>query len=261
MEQLMLSHAMLTGTRCQKEPRGPSQGAPAVPGSGNSGLDTGRLDCLVRSYFVKGLAPSTVKEYTCGQRRYLNFCVTAGLPAVPAGEDVLCKFAAALATEGLRHQTIKFYMAGVRYLHIEEGLGDPFLQSLPHLHYVLRGVKRSQGVAGRESLPITSHLLRQIKAVWDVNAAYPDYIMLWAACSLAFFALQRAGELTIPNDSGFDVSSHLAWGDIGVDNPKCPAVLSVRLKASKTDPFQKSITLYVVKGSPDICPVSAVLAF
>ena len=76
-----------------------------------------------------------------------------------------------------------------------------------------------------------------------------------------FFAFLRAGELTIPNESGFDASSHLAWGDIGVDNPKCPAVLSVRLKASKTDPFRKSITLYVGKGSPGICPVSAVLAF
>ena len=85
--------------------------------------------------------------------------------------------------------------------------------------------------------------------------------MLWAASCLAFFAFLRAGQLIIPNDSGFDASSHLAWGDIGVDNPKYPVVLSVRLKASKTDPFRKSITLYVGKGSPDICPVSAVLAF
>ena len=66
MGQPMLSHAMLSllstdWYQCQQEPRGPSQGAPAVLGSGNSGLDTGRLDCLVRSYFVKGLAPSTVK--------------------------------------------------------------------------------------------------------------------------------------------------------------------------------------------------------
>ena len=40
-----------------------------------------------------------------------------------------------------------------------------------------------------------------------------------------------------------------------------PTLLSVRLKASKTNPFRKSITLYVGKGSPDICPVSVVLAF
>ena len=84
-------------------------------------------------------------------------------------------------------------------------------------------------------MPITPHLLRQIKAVWDVNAADPDYIMLWPACCLAFFAFLRAGELTVPNDSGFDASSHLAWGDIGVDNPRNPAVLSVGLKASNTD--------------------------
>ena len=67
-----------------------------------------------------------------------------------AGEEVLRKLAAALATKGLRHRTIKSYMTGIRYLHIE-GLGDPFLQSLPHLHCVLQGVKRSQsgeGVAG-----------------------------------------------------------------------------------------------------------------
>ena len=180
-------------------------------------------------------------------------------PSSASWEDVLCKFAAALVVAGLWYRTIKSHMAGVHYLHIEEGLGYPFLQSLPRLHYMLQGVKRSRGgeVAGREHQLITPYLLCQIKAVWDVNAADPDYIMLWAAC---FFAFLKAGELTIPNDSEFDASSHLAWGDIGVDNPKYPVVLSVRLKASKTDPFQKS-TLYVGKGSRDICPESAVLAF
>ena len=82
--------------------------------------------------------------------------------------------------------------------------------------------------------------------------------MLWAACCLALFAFLKAGELT---DSEFHASSHLAWGDIGVDNPKYPAMLCVRLKASKIDPFWKSITLYVGKGSPDIYPVLVVLAF
>ena len=78
---------------------------------------------------------------------------------------MLCKFVAQLAEEGLKHRTIKCYMAGIRHLHIAEGLGDPFLPPLAKLHYVLRGVKRSQGEAGkRERLPITPPILRKIKA-------------------------------------------------------------------------------------------------
>ena len=39
---------------------------------------------------------------------------------------MLCKFVAHLAAEDLKHCTItKSYMAGIRHLHIKEGLGDP----------------------------------------------------------------------------------------------------------------------------------------
>lgn len=213
---------------------------------------------------MKGLAQSTLNVYSSGQRRYLTFCNVAGLQAVPAGEDALCKFVAKMASEGLRHRTIKSYMAGIRHLHIEEGLDDPFLPTLPRLHYVLRGVKRSQGEGGdpsRVRLPITPPLLRQIKAAWECKSSDPDYVMLWAACCLAFFGFLRAGEFTVPSDGGYDASSHLSWGDLAVDNPASPGVLSVRLKASKTDPFRKGITLFIGKVPSDLCPVSSMLAY
>ena len=97
-------------------------------------------------------------------------------------------FVPVMASVGLKHRTTKSYMAGIRHFHVEEGLGDPFLPILPRLHYVLHGVKRSEGedgATGRECLPITSPLLRQIKAVWDSDL---DIAMLWAACCLAFFS-------------------------------------------------------------------------
>ena len=178
-------------------------------------MDKGGLDLLVRSLFVKGLAESTRKAYSGGQRRYLGFCASAGLLAVPAGEDVLCKFVAKMANEGLKHRTIKSYMAGVRHLHIEEELSDLFLPSLSRLHYVMRGVKRSQGeagISGRERLPITPPLLRRIKAVWNLRASDPDHVMLWAACCLAFFGFLRDEGMTVSSDSGFDASVHIAWG-------------------------------------------------
>ena len=193
-----------------------------------------------------------------------GFLLLSRSASIPTGEDVLCKFVTKMASEGLKHRTIKTYMAGVRHLHIKEGLGDPFLPSLRKLHYVLRGVKRAQGEAGtsgRECLPITPGLLRKIKSVWDKDSSNSDIVMLWAGCCLVFFCLMRAGELTVPRDSGFDASAHLAWGDLAVNDPGQPNVLSVRIKASKTDPFRKGITLFVGKISSGLCPVYAMLAY
>ena len=125
-------------------------------------------------------------------------------------------------------------------------------------------MKRSQGgdgASGGQRFPITPHLLRQIKAAWEDRATDPDIVMLWAACCLAFFGFLRAGELTVPSDSSFDASTHLAWGDVAVNDPANPTVISVKLKASKTDPFRQGITLFVGRVSSDLCPVSAMLAY
>ena len=155
-----------------------------------------------------------------------------------------------MASEGLKHWTTKSYMAGIRHFHVEEGLGDPFLPTLPRIHYVLRGVKRSEGeegATGRERLPITPPLLRRIKAVWDSDL---DIAMLWAACCLTFISFLRAGEFTVPCESMFNPSSHLSCGDLAVDVPGQPSEMSIRLKVSKTDPFWK--------GQGVFCPVPGV---
>ena len=213
---------------------------------------------------MSGLAVSTQRTYSCGQRRYLRFCEAAGTQALPVREDVLCKFIAQLSLDGLRHRTMKTYMAGIRLLQIDRGLGDPFLSSLCKLHYVLWGVKRTQaedGGSSRKRLPITPSLLRSIKGIWDRNCADPDLIMLWAACCMAFFGFMRAGELTVPSNKGYDAAVHLSLSDISVDNPTSLGVLCVRLKASRTDPFRKGISLFIGKVASDIYPVAAMLAY
>jgi len=75
----------------------------------------------------------------------MKFCSLAQLVAVATTEEVLCKFVAQMASEELRHQIIKSFMAWVCHLHIVEGLGDLFLPALPRLRFVLRGVKSSWG--------------------------------------------------------------------------------------------------------------------
>ncbi len=235
-----------------------------MPGRRDSGLDEGGLDSDVQKYYMMGLAESTQKLYACGMRKYLKVCSAAKLTPVPASEDTLCHFAATLATEGLRHRTIKSYMAGICHWHISDGRGDPFAVGLHRLHYVMRGVKRAEGrvgVAKQEGRPITPCLLLKIKSVWDPKANDADVVMLWAACCLAYFGFMRVGELTVPNDEAYEASTHLSWGDISVDNPSAPTCMEVRLKASKTDPFRHGISLFIGKVPSQLCPMSAMLAY
>ena len=46
--------------------------------------------------------------------------------------------------------SVEAYIPAMRHLHIAEGAANPFLKSLPHLEYTLRGVKRCEAEAGVE---------------------------------------------------------------------------------------------------------------
>lgn len=185
--------------------------------------------------------------------------------AVPAVEGVLIHFVSQLVKDGLKHRTIKVYLSAIRFLHIAEGEEDPFKAPLNKLHYTLRGVKReeaSRGVNGRERLPISPSILRQIKAIWEVHRGQdPDIVMLWAAACLGFFGFLRAGEMTVPSDSGYEADVHLNRSDIAVDDPRKPTVLRVTIKQSKTDPFRRGIDIFLGKTATDLCPVTAMLNY
>ena len=177
---------------------------------------------------------------------------------------MLCWFVSFLAKEGLKHCTIKVYLSAVRFLHIEEGAGDPFKPSLPRLEYVLKGIKRCESQGGsqrRERLSISPNMLKKIRAVWEPSAADPDITMLWAACCLAFFGFLRVGEMTVPGDEAYDPAVHLSRSDIAMDNPAAPSVMRVSIKQSKTDPFRKGVDLFLGKTATELCPVAALLNY
>lgn len=227
-------------------------------------MDLAELDRIAGNLFTNGLAESSQRSYRCGQRRYILFCERGVLTAVPATEMVLCYFVSQLAKEGLKHRTMKVYLAAVRHLHVEEGRTDPFEQPMNRLRYILRGVKREEAKkasGSRVRLPITPSILRQIKACWNSRAADPDVVMLWAAVCVGFFGFLRAGEMTVPTDAGYDPTVHLNPGDVAVNNHEKPTVIRITIKRSKTDPFRKGIDLYMGKTSTDLCPVSALLNY
>ena len=66
---------------------------------------------------------------------------------------------------------------------------------------------------------------------------------------------------TVQSDSSFDPSVNLVMDDIAIDNPANPTLVRVSIKASKTDPSRKGVSIFLGRTYNDICPIAALLAY
>ena len=174
----------------------------------------------MRFYAQQALAPATRKAYTVGQGHFHRFCSAHARAPLPATERTLAEFIAFLAdVVRCAPATIKLYLAAVRNMHVERGLGDSFMNTtLPD--HVFRGVKRTLGTHARlQRLPVTLPVLRTIIGQLRTRGNREDALTLAVACSLAFFAFMRSCELLA-----------LRWNDIQLGE----STLTVRIPASKT---------------------------
>ena len=228
-------------------------------------LDAGRLVKVAKDLVDASIAPATARVYQVGQRRYVTFCRGLGVPPLPVTEEQLCLFVAHLAEDGLKHATVKGYLSAIRRLQVVGGMGDPFTASWPLLECALKGLKRQQArkpsTRPKPRLPITPAILQSMRRFWEGDKHNEDNIMLWAACCMCFFGFLRSGEVTVPSVREYDADGHLSVGDVKLDSLCNPSVVQVRIKASKTDPFRKGVTLYLGKSGNELCPVAAVAAY
>ena len=187
------------------------------------------MEAAVHDYFKQGLAKSTDRVYSSAKLRFWSFCSHYNLVPIPLTETVLCKFAACLGREGLKFQTIKTYLAGIRHSHIEAGFPAPPPGAWPRLQLVLRGIRKQAASApAGPRLPITPDILRLLHSYWSQQAQDPDTIMLWAACCVGFFAFLRSGEFTLLDDGAFDPEVSPSVGDVAVDSHSKPSLLRIR---------------------------------
>ena len=185
------------------------------------------------------MASNTRVTYRAGIRRYINFCKATNRRILPTSERTLVLFVTHLATGNISQATIKVYLSAVRHIHVLRGLHTSFSRQLtPRLQVILRGIKKQQAVSHphRVRLPITIHILKQIKDILSHKKPTYSDIMLWAACCLAFFGFLRVSEFTTPSAASYDPMLHLSMKDIAVDNKDNPRLLQVTIKQSKTDP-------------------------
>jgi hypothetical protein len=205
------------------------------------------------------LAPSSRSTYRSGWSSYLQFCSLHGLPPLPVSDLSLTYFVSALADRLLSHATIQVYLSAASY-H-SRLLGFPVdYDAMPRLHYVLMGIRRSQG--GRLSRPprdpiASSHLLALRRHLSRFSIPR-DALMLWAAVTSAFFGLLRSSEFCCPSASSFSPAtlfvSHLSFA---ADFSSA----SLFLPLSKTDPFGHGVHVSLFPLSSPLCPVSALRHF
>ena len=176
----------------------------------------------------------------------------------------MCYYVAYLAEQRLAPSSIKTYLAAIRHAQVVRGFPEPRQSSsLPRLRLMQSGVQRERVRSGvptsRPRLPITPHILRQIRGALSPMAG--DNLVIWAAATTCFFGFFRAGELVVPAATAFDQTRHLAWGDVAVDQGRPPSSIRVFLKVSKCDQFGRGVAVFVGATSDELCPVAALLGY
>ena len=171
-------------------------------------------------------------------------------------ETQLCYFIAYLGDQGLMSSSIKGYLSAIRQLQIRAGLPDPDCGRMPQLQQMLRGVKTTRGREGRPTQrkrPITAQIMRQLRGIMG-----EENMMLWAACTVAFFGFLRTGEFTVPSQREYDPKVHLNVGDVSANHPCNPDVVHIKVKKSKTDPCYLVV---LGKSGDDLCPMKALVGY
>lgn len=217
-----------------------------APAGQHTNLDVRLLGGLVQSLYAKSIADSTRSAYLTAQVRYLTFCSNFGISPLPLSEYSLCLFSAYLANQGLQARTISAYLSGLRYLQISSGLQAPALSPWPWLHYVTRGIKRSQPPKDSVRLPITLSVMQKLKQVWlgkELDLASYKNHLLWALDCTAFFCFLRLGKVFPP--AGNCIPPLLS--DLEIDSHSDPSYFRSLIRRAKNDPFGKGSFVFLGK--------------
>ena len=224
------------------------------------------MEAAFHQFYSQGLASSTQKCYSSGQKHFLTFCSSFNLQPIPPSEHTILLFISQLGLEGLSLSTIKSYLSAIRNLLINGGFPDHQLYT-PRVELVIRGIKRSKVYskdAHRSRLPITPAILSQLKRAWSTHPISPDCRMLWAAACIGFFGFLRCAEFTVPTVTSFDPCKHLTLDDVSVSHSHSQSTvttIAIHIKVSKTDQFGKGFHIYLARTGASLCPVSALLDY
>ena len=130
-------------------------------------MELGKVEAALCRFYECGLASSTRKSYSSGQKRFLSFCKEFQFSPIPPSEHTIMLFISKLGMDGLAMATIKSNLSSIRQLLIDAGISSPVIYT-PRVELVIRGIKRAKvGLSdGKDSrLSITHSILDHLKRI------------------------------------------------------------------------------------------------
>ena len=203
-------------------------------------------------YMHTSIASNSRSTYEAAARTYSTFCHQTQVSLFPLSEQKLISFVCSLARR-LSYQSIKTYLSGLRFHAISMGY-YPKISEMHQLYYVLRGIRRHQGLntrSQRKSPMSISHISVLFRRSSFLLNSF-DACMVQAVSSIAFFGMLRVSEYTSPGVNTYNASVNLTVDDAHIAN----GVLSLTIKASKTDPFRIGVVIRFASIPSPFCPVA-----
>ena len=155
----------------------------------------------------------------------------------------------------LRHDTIKLYLAGIKFNYIKFNNVNILADNL-QLPYILKAVKRTQcNIPTGLRLPITFNILCDLCNTLTRGLHSPAVdLMLKCLFTMAFYGFLRCGEFTVGDNS----TSYIQASDIEL-SPDL-SQYSLLLRSSKTDPFSKGVSITIF-NPPPLLPVTTMSTY
>ena len=196
------------------------------------------------------IEPSTKATYKAGFECFIRFLILSRLSINVLGdtlpsinENILVFFVTHCQNQlKLRYDTIKTYLAGVKFFYMKKGQSIKF-KDYEQLHHVLRGVKKLQTPNSMKRLPITFSVLYRLCHCLDQGVFHPFLdLMMKCVCSMAFYGFLRCGEFT--SRYGHD---YIMFQDINFAEDL--SYYTLNLKSSKTDPFHQGVKIKIFENA------------
>ena len=120
------------------------------------------LSAEALDYGRAALSANTMRAYKADWREFQDWCVARGRPSLPASPATVANFASMLADGGKKVSTIARKMAAIRFHHRGANLDNPTDNA--GVAAILKGIRRTIGVAPRQKAPATADVIHQLLA-------------------------------------------------------------------------------------------------